>query len=358
MRKSSVALTSVAVVLIAAAAVARFVILPDVKQVPSNYDTANHYTGTVSMLNPTAIATGDTSKAFLTNVPVTANRRTNATSTSGSTIVLSDNTTVVGPTGTTMLTNNHTFAVNRKTLLATKAPSGAKVDAASGLPLGFPIGVSKKSYPYWDTTTLTTSPATYTGTAKSGGRSVYVYTVHNTGPVKDPTTLASLPTALPKNLLVALAAGLAASLQAQLAQFLPVLPDIIPLSYTATTDTKLWVDVTTGVVIDSTQEEKVTANMALTSGAVPLTAVLDLTLKNTPASITSNAKDASNDAKGLNLVGTTGPIVLVILAIILLILALILGLRKKNTPTTPAATTPPAAAPPADEPVTPGIKLC
>src|SRR5262245_16246717 len=128
MRKSAIALATGAVVLLAAAAVTRFVVLPELHQVPADYDGTSSYAGTLTMLNPAALASGDLANAFLTDVPVTVAQHVRTTSTAGSVAVMSNDVTVKGPDGTELVTSKHTYAVDRVTLEAQPAPVGVAVD--------------------------------------------------------------------------------------------------------------------------------------------------------------------------------------------------------------------------------------
>ena len=69
--------------MLAAAAVVRFAVLPAVDRVPANLDTTSAYAGTLSMVNPTAMAAGDATHAVLTNVPVTVRQHVKTIKVSG-----------------------------------------------------------------------------------------------------------------------------------------------------------------------------------------------------------------------------------------------------------------------------------
>ena len=71
MRKSTVFLSLLAIIFVAAAAAGRFVVVPALKQLPANLDTTVHLSGTATVLNPAALLTGDLPNLLKTNVPVT-----------------------------------------------------------------------------------------------------------------------------------------------------------------------------------------------------------------------------------------------------------------------------------------------
>lgn len=329
MRKGALFLTAGAVILVAAAAAARYVVLPMVHQVPSDVDNTLKYTGTVSMINPAALASGDASKMFLTNVAVTAEQHVKAVQVSGRTVVMSSDTTVKSPDGAALLTSNHVFALDRVTLDATTPPAGSSdVEPHTGLALGFPLTPEKKDYQYWDTTTQTAAPAKYSEDDVRGGRDTYVYRVHAEGAIKDAKIQAMLPQTLPKAILPLLANALPQSIQQLLAQFLPGLPESMPLTYTSTTDYTFWVDKKTGILIDVDQQQTIKAELGGLLAAAPLPAAFDLSIRGTDDTVKANASDAAEAENALMLIGTYVPIGLGGLGALLFIVGIILAFRK------------------------------
>jgi len=340
MRKGALFLTAGAVILVAAAAAARYYVLPMVHQVPSDVDNTLKYTGTVSMINPAAMASGDTSKMFLANVAVTAEQRVKAVEVSGRTVVMSSDTTVKGPDGAAILTSNHVYALDRVTLEAAPPPTGnSNVETHTGLALGFPLTPRQKDYQYWDTTTQTAVPAVYSEDDVRGGRDTYVYRVHAEGAIKDAKIRGMLPQTLPKAILPLLANALPPAIQQALAQFLPGLPESLPLTYTSTTDMTFWVDKKTGVVIDVDQQQTIKAQLSGALAAAPLPAAFDLSIRSTDETVAANASDAAEADNGLMLIGTYIPAGLGGLAVLLLLIAIILAFRKRR----PSVETAPAS---------------
>ena len=334
MRRNVVVLSAGAVLLLAAAAVLRFAVLPAVDRVPADLDTTSSYAGTLSIVNPTAMAAGDATHAVLNNVPVTVAQHVRTIRVSGSVAVMSNDLTVAGPDGTKLITSNHTYAVDRTTLATAKPPAGAKVDTSSGLPVSFPVHPQKKDYAWWDSTTRTTAPAKYGSTETHQGRRTYVYTASNAGPVQDSGSIGSLPTSLPKAGLGVLAGYLPDALKRLLTSSMSLLPDVLKLSYASTTDTTLWVDAATGTVIDVHQKQVVTATVDLPlAGGAALPSVLTLDVHSTDA--VKNAKTARDNESALRVVGTTTPLALAGLAVLLLILAAILGTRRRQPAASP-----------------------
>jgi DUF3068 family protein len=327
MRKSVIVVATGAVLLLATSAVVRFAVLPAVDRVPANLDTTSSYAGTLSMVNPAALANGDAAHAVLTNVPVTVKQHVTTVRTNGPVAVMSDDLTVTGPDGTALITNNHTYAVDRASLESVAAPAGSKVDHSSGLPVSFPVRPEPKNYAWWDSTTLTTSPAKYGGTQTHQGRRSYVYTASNTGPVNDTGSVGALPASLPKAALGVIAGYLPAAVQRLLTSSMSLLPDVLKLTYTSTTDTTLWVDAATGTVIDVHEKQVVTASVDLPlAGGAALPAVLTLDVASTDAA--KNAKTARDNETALHLVGTVVPIVLAIIALVLLLVTTLIARRS------------------------------
>jgi len=339
MRKGAFFLAAGAVLLLAAGAATRYVVLPTVYQVPSDVDTTTEYSGTLSMLNPAALAAGDASKLFLTNVPVTAEQHVKAVSASGRTVVMSSDTAVKGPDGNTMVTSNHVYSLDRVTLEAAPPPAGSNAETHTGLALGFPLKPEQKDYQYWDSTTQAAVAAKYARTEPKGGRDAYVFVTHAEGSIKDPKVRALLPASLPKSALPLFAGTLPSELRgiltALLPALMPVLPDNIQLSYTSTTDTTFWVDSATGIVLDVNQKQVIRAQMSGPLAAAPVPNVLDLTLKNTEESIKASAGEAAAAENSLMLIGTYIPIGLGALGLLLLIFAIIAATRKRPAPAEP-----------------------
>jgi hypothetical protein len=330
MSKTSIALVTTAVLMAAAAPVVRFVLLPELRQVPANLDLTYNFTGTASLLNASALGSGDITHAFLHDVPVTGTKHVTAKSTHGRTAVLSDRVTVAGPGGGQLFGSNHLWAVDRVDLTARPAPAGSDAETHNGLIAGWPLQPARTGYPFWDTLTQTTTSATYTHTSTLDGRTVYAYTIHASGPVHDTQTLAALPRVLPKTLLAGLSPTLPANQQQVLGQALPSLPANIPLSYDATTDTTVYADTATGLLLDISQKQTVTAELSTPLGPAPLAPVLSVGLNTTPSTVKQLSGKASTSAAQLAIIGILVPIALAALAVILLALVAVSARRRRN----------------------------
>lgn len=171
--------------------------------------------------------------------------------------------------------------------------------------------------------------APYVRSENHVGRSTYVYTVDVAGPLKDPGTLTQLPPAVPVSVLKGLAATMAPDLQGALAALLPPGGDsvMVPLTYTSTTKTTLWVDKLSGTTVDADAHQTVTAQMKSKLGTVPLTAVLDVDTKMSPAGIADAVKQSKDDQSQLLWEGTVAPLALAILAVAFIVGAVVVGRR-------------------------------
>jgi hypothetical protein len=340
-RRSSIVLSTVGIVLIALSLLVVFVVVPFATRLPGSTDLTVHYSGTASLLNSAALQSGDISHSIESNVPTTVDRQVKVLSTHGTTAILKDSLNIHA--GSQNIVDAHTYALNRTSLKGVKSSNGTAVEPSTGaLSSAFPIGPKpNNSYRYYDPTTRTIVPIAYTGRARTGGRSVNVYKIAASGPVKDAAVLKLLPPALPKSLLPALAGILPASVRAQ---FTPAvvggLPDPVPVTYTGTTHIVADVDRQTGVAIDEAISEQIVVNVMVGARPVSLLPVLALDFHITPASIHYLADKASSAGRLLTILTIVVPIGLGVIGVILIVVAVIR--RKKPQPSSPGPQGPPA----------------
>ncbi|WP_063886777.1 porin PorA family protein [Rhodococcus sp. LB1] len=323
MRRSSAVWGVIGLVLIALAALTRFVVTPYMAQLPSDTDVTVTYTGTATLLNADALQTGDVANAIAKDIPVTIDRRVHVLDTSGSTAVVADEATIQA--GPAVLPSTHTYAVDRTSLEAVSGPDGAPaVEQASGLTVAFPVHPAPEDrYTYWDPQSRTSAPITYTGQDTRQGREVRVYTTTVSGTLKDDATLATLPPARPKNLLASLAPALPADVMAAVGPLVPTLPDPVPLAYTADTTLTFYVDNTSGVVLDARLQQQVTAGVSANGSVTDVTPVLAVDATVTPESQQAAADTAASISTALTVLGTVAPIVLLLLGVIALVVAFV-----------------------------------
>lgn len=316
MRRASWILGSVSLLLVATGAVSRFAVYDTLHQMPDDAEGSMHFQGTVTALDPQAMQKGDFAHAIVRDLPVTADRKVKAVHTSGATIVLNDHTDMFGPTRQIVSVSEHQYAVHRRNLLERPTPDGVKAEPHVGLSAGFPLDPEKRNYPFWDAETQTTVPATYTGTAKRQGRTVYVFRITAAGPLADPAVKGALPAALPKAALQALNPA------AQLADQ----PDPVPLTYTSTTEMTGYVDAETGVTIALDSRKGIAATLQ----GVELFPVAKAVLATTPDSEKDLADTAATGALVFWIIKDAAPYGAWTLAVLLAGLAVWLERRNRQ----------------------------
>ncbi|WP_194853022.1 porin PorA family protein [Nocardia sp. SYP-A9097] len=323
MRRSSVILLAVGIVLIVLGAVARFAVTPAVSKLPADTDIAIKYSGTAhTLLNAQALQQGQADKVFAKEVPITIDRTVTVLENHGNTAVVKDTSTMVA--GQTKLPTARTFAVDRKTMEATAPPEGVTVEPASGIAIGFPIGADQDDhYTLWIPNLQAAVPVKFARTDTRHGRDVNVYTAAATGEVKDKETLASFPATLPKTTAAALLAALPAETAAKFGAASAALPDPIPLTYLFETTVETYADQRTGVTIDQHLVRTITAAVRAGDKTMPLTQVLSVEADITDDSQRAQADKAADSAKKLTLVSVVVPVILAVLGAILLVLAVI-----------------------------------
>ncbi|QKV71621.1 DUF3068 domain-containing protein [Streptomyces harbinensis] len=335
MRKSTWILSGTAVVLVAASAVTRFAVYPEVHQLPSDTDSVFAYTGTASLLNAAALEQGDVANAFLSDIPVTVERHVKVVDTDGGTAVVSDDVTVAGPDGSELSSTAHRWSVDRTDLVNSPVPEGSDAEEHQGLVISWPLEPEEKDYTFWDPTTATEAPAVYHRTEDLEGRTAYVFVVEAAGPLGEPAIAERLPQALPKDLLAGIAQTLPAD-QLPPPEALEALPDPVPLTYAATVQRTAWIDSETGMVLDGSLEQTIVAQTAGPDGQpVTLAPVNAMSLQGTAEGVSERADDAAESARMLWLVRVLAPLGLLGAAIVLLAVAAALEIRARRGTGTP-----------------------
>ncbi|GAA4724858.1 hypothetical protein Prum_100970 [Phytohabitans rumicis] len=331
-----VGLAVLGVLCLAAAAILKWVVVPNQARVPSDESTTRQFDGTAKvLLNPQALNTGDLQSALLVNTPVAATRTVKTLATSGDTAQMQDSRTLTTTSGQTVGQTQASYAVDRKTLEATSDhPSDWQVTAAQGLTVSWPIGADKKDYTGWVQETQTTTPLKYLREETKNGLTTYVYEANaEAAPVKDPQVLQALPTALPVSTLEALSAvlPLTPELKSQLAALLPQVTQPVPLSYTYEAQTTYWVEPRTGLVVDVQRAETRKAGLSVQGRTIAaVLPVFDVAVAYTSASAGEAASDAKDKKDTLDLADTTLPLILLIVGILLILAAVVLFLLTRT----------------------------
>jgi hypothetical protein len=326
-------------VLIVAALVVRFVILPGQAQWPDDVDSTRTYDGTLHvMLNPTALETMDLANLFLRDVPITNSRHVTTEEVKGNKAIVREVAKMNGPGGQEIQGSDTWYAIDRKTMKAISTADASdlansdKVRDREGLVIGFPIGTAKKEYDGWSSDLQTTLKVNYVREEERGGLDTYVF--ESSSPpreIVDPEMLANFPAALPKDLLVGLAQTLDLPdvMREQFANILPNLPDLVPLKYTYDYETTYWIEPATGVLIDYDKHEarKVALQIEGLPGPLPITSVFEQSYHTSTSSVEDAVKDAKDAKSQLDTFGTTVPLVLGVIGLVLAVVGVFLVFR-------------------------------
>lgn len=347
LRRSSIVLITIAVILAAVAAVLRFIVAPNATKLPEDADQTVHYAGKAAMLDAGALQSGDTANALKTDIPVTVDRRVRVTSTHGDTAVLQDVMTV--HVGKQTLPSSKTYAVDRRSREGTTPPASTAAEPSRGaLSSAFPPDAARDdSYDYYDSTTRSTVPVRYTGSAEREGRSVNVYEIKIDAPVKDPAVLKPLPAALPKALLAGLVPTLDSTARARLTpEALSALPDPVPLTYQGRSTLVAYIDRQTGIAIDQKVDQKIVATTTVDGEPTSLLPVSALAFAVTSESSVDLGDTAASAGLLLTVLSDVTPLVLIVVAALLLVIVFIRA-RSRKPGSTPASGDAPVATSPA-----------
>lgn len=323
-RRSSIVLGVLGIVLIVLSLLVWLVVVPRATQLPANTDLKATYSGTGTLLNSSALASGDMKDVIVPNVPITVDREVKVTSVQGGTAIVTDRLAVHA--GAQTIPSDHIYALDRTTMEGVTPPAGIAVQPSVGaLSSAFPLGPkANDTYKYYDSTTKDIVATQYAGSAARDGRAVNIYKATAAGPVKDPGVLQLLPPLLPKKTLVSLAPLLPAAKRAEITPAtLAELPDPVPLSYTGTTSIVAYVDQQTGIPIAESVSQQIVVNITAGTQTLSLIPVLVLDFHSTPASMTSLANKAKTTGEELTVLKVIAPVVLLVLGVILLAVAVL-----------------------------------
>ncbi|MGO9197182.1 MAG: porin PorA family protein [Acidimicrobiales bacterium] len=346
LHRTRIALALVGILLIAAAGVVRFVVLPAAAKLPANTNTTTVYAGTAPvLLNQAALAPGSTAPLLLTNLPLQIKESVRVLKANGSAAV-ADYRVTESAGGKSLPGMNNRYAVDRTTLSPSTAISGSGLTAARGLTISFPIPTQPRDYTGWVQDTGRTTPLRYAGTATrvpspSGtgsrvlGFQAYVFKqVTPPAQITDPQELASLPRGVSKAEVGAVVAGLKlpASELARLGTAFGKLPNTVPLAYTYAARYTYWVGPRDGVVVDlqAVETRAVELPASVLGVAVPIATVSKFVYTDTPATLQAEIKQVKNDSFALTLVGTTLPLSALIIGFVLLVAAVLLRRRGED----------------------------
>jgi Porin PorA len=245
-------------------------------------------------------------------------------------------------TGQSVQVQSQRAAFDRRTAMLVNC-CGASVNGdtsvhQSGVGLFWPIGVQKKTYPYFDPATMRTWPMYYNGEAKIHGVTTYRFV--QTIPATKTDTVKGLPPSL---------LGFKKKPGAHFPGLDTKTGSLTADEYYASVVT-VWVDPRTGAPVN--QEEALKTTLRTRDGVDRLT-VANLDLKMTDASQKDLVKLTNDNATVVALAKTTGPLIALVVGLVALIAGFVLvatGRRRGDDADPPAAADP---GPPATAAETP-----
>jgi hypothetical protein len=343
LRRTRIAFALLGSLLIVAAGVVRFAVLPGAAKLPANTNTTNVYAGTARvLLNQAALAPGSTAPLLLSNLPLQIKETVRVLKANGSAAVV-DYRVTDSAAGKSLPGMDNRYAVDRTTLAPSTSISGSGLTAVRGLTVSFPIPTQPRDYIGWVQDTGTTTGLRFAGTAtlvpsptgtgtRALGFKAYVFE-QATPPalITDHQELASLPSGVPKAEIPALVTRLKLP-ASEVSRFAPAfakLPNTLPLAYTYASRFTYWVAPRDGVVLDlqATETRAVEFPKSVFGVAVPIATVSEFAYTDTPATLQATIQQAKNDSFALTLVGTTLPLSALIVGFVLLVTAVLLRRR-------------------------------
>jgi hypothetical protein len=275
----------------------------------NEYETATLTAGNVTYFSPTKLTelTG-------VNMEATYTLKGNAAAGSGSTAVWNEFTYVYDQTNKlSFSTMTRTFAFNRRNAQLVDC-CGANVNGDSSIRqtgyVGYvlPIGTQKQTYDVFDPNVNKPEPFAYAGTGTVDGIQTYRF-VENVSPTQNGSQ--TLPGSL-----------------VNMNQATVTLPQYYQNQVT------YWIDPTTGVLLDVTENEKLT----LESSGTQALLLLDANFAATQASINRAVAQDNSGRSKVSLVNTILPLVTGIVGVVLLIAGILLARRPREDVTAATAT--------------------
>jgi hypothetical protein len=307
-RGLGVLLVVVGIVLLAGAAILRFVVAPNAIKAPIE-DGDDPYTAT-SVATGTASLLDQQTGQFLADVPITATRNVTADVDASTDDVAVWDVEVVTESadGTEISSTSDRVAFDRETSEAVdgfdQAVDGEEVSHEGSISYKFPFDTEQQTYEYFDTTTREAWPAEFVGTEDIDG----VETYHFTQTV-EPTKIGdvTLPGALLQQ---------------------PAVPSVT-LDRMYNTTREFFVEPTSGVIVRGSEQTQQTLQTPDGSATVP---AFDGDIEFDEATVDERLSEAE-DAKGdIALVRDTLPLVGLIAGVVLLLVGAALLMRRRSEP--------------------------
>lgn len=351
LRRSSLALIVVGMLLVATASLIHFVLVPSMTKLPADLDKTSMYSGTVARFDPARFGLGDGS-------PVTSERRLTVDRVDGDVAVVTSSALVRRPEGET--TSSHTYAIDRGDYSQAPAPEGVEVeDQKGGMTFSLPLNPSPDGASLYDTVTREAIPLEHTGDSVVEGRDAFVLTGTISAPVADPEVLAPAQagiaamarvgdgTVLPKQMVQLMAGILPAERKGPLAEVLDSLPDLVPVVLTSDNTIEMFVDKRFGAPLRTVQDQTTVLNVAAGDTLLPVIDLSRSRIGTDDASAADAASELSSSQWMLDAVSRWVPLGLVVLGALLILAGIV---RRKPIDDDPAAVTPVGGAPGDEKP--------
>jgi hypothetical protein len=335
MRKAAIASGVIGLIFLLAAALLAWWITPAfIARMPSDYNKTRTYDGTIrSLVVPSALAAGNLSAAVKTGLPATLTDHVKVLQTAGNTAQVQDTRTITAA-GSRITKTVNNYALDRSNLMGTSShPSNWSVTPAKGIVVSWPLGAKQQNYTGWVPLTQTTTPLKYVRQQSQGGINTYEYqAIVRPTVIKNSQVLHGLPKALPKSLLGRIgAAGLIPA--ADIAALSRAFPGAtaIPVKYTYQAANSYWIDPNTGLVINISNNEVETGNIAMPNGSlIPIFPILSDTYRASPGSLTQAVNDAKSGSTTISTWGVTVPIICLCIGFVLIVAAVIMWLLGRT----------------------------
>lgn len=309
-----------------------WVLVPRMAQLPSNTNTTRIYTGNAAVVaNPTIVSGTRIGPGLLRNVPVEVQHNTRVVDTRGHQALVKDTRVLTIP-GFTLATLVNRFDVDRRTFQPGHAFASAT--PATGLTFNWPMGTKPHDYVGDVTDTGLTTRLRYIDTARRGGVETYIFRTHTKfAPITDPQVLKVLPPAMTKRQLMEITPSLGFTQKhlLKLNDILAKAPNTVPLAYTYKVNATFWVAPVSGIVVDHQQREVRFLSLVVNGRHVPISPVMDMTYRFTPATVVAAAHDAKSNAAQLDLLRSKLPFGMLVIGPILIIVGLILLAGRRRT---------------------------
>ncbi|MGW5106071.1 porin PorA family protein [Nocardia sp. NPDC004123] len=336
-RKSSIALLIVGILLITASMIVKFVMLPSMLKLPADLSKSQKYEGTISALNPEAFSNQDLAHLITPEAPIKADRSLTVDAVDGDTAIITSDTTIELPNGSQMK-DVHSYSVSRTDyapvpLTQEKAQSLVPTNRMStyqkheGIAFSFPMNPSKDGNRIYDPVTQTGQDATFLDEGTLEGRDVYNYQVRASGPITSPTVLAqfkNFPPQLSRSVLASLLqAGIVPEAsRAAVQDHLSSLPDLIDTGFGSSNVANMAVDKQFGTPLKVDQTQAMFVTVPISGNAVPVLPLSTVKLHTSANEVSALAKDLSKNSTLLTVSGVWLPIGSALVGLLLIVLSI------------------------------------